>query len=72
MEMVPFDAKAEPDRFSTSDEIRAALSFVPALSVELKSDRLWEVASDLGGHVLIETEDEEVLALLERLDSTAN
>jgi hypothetical protein len=72
MEMRPFDAKAEPDRFSTSDEIRAALSFMPGLTVELENDRLWEVASDLGGHVLIETEDDEVLALLERLDTTAN
>jgi hypothetical protein len=72
MEIGPFDAKAKPDRFSTCDEIRAALSFMPDLSVELGNERLWEVASDLGGHVLIEAEDDEVLTLLERLDSTTN
>jgi len=72
MEIGPFDAKAEPDRFSTSDEIRAALSFLPDFSVEFENNRLWEVASDLGGHVLIENEDSEVLTLLENLDTTAN
>jgi hypothetical protein len=72
MEIGPFDAKAEPDRFSTSDEIRAALSLLPDFSVEFENDRLWEVASDLGGHVLIENEDSEVLTLLEKLDMTAN
>jgi hypothetical protein len=70
MEMAPFDAKAGPDRFSTSDEIRAALSFLPDLLVECANDRLWEVPSDLGGHVLIE--EDEVLTLLEKLDTTAN
>jgi hypothetical protein len=72
MQMGPFEAKAGPDRFSTCDEIRAALSFLPDLSPECQSDRLWEVASDLGGHVLIDTEDPEVLTLLEKLDPTAN
>ena len=72
MEIVPFDATAQPDRFATCEEIREALSFIPDLSVQFRGDRLWEVPSDLGGHVLIESEDEKVLALLERLDPTAN
>jgi hypothetical protein len=72
MEIAPFDAKAGPDRFATCDEIRAALSYMPDLSLGLVRSKPWEVASDLGGHVLIESEDEEVLALLERLDATAN
>ena len=45
MEMGTIDAKAEPDRFSTCDEIKAALSFMPDLIVEGANDRLWEVAS---------------------------
>jgi len=72
MEIVPFDANAEPDRFATCEEIREALSFMPDFSVQLRNDRLWEVPSDLGGHVLIEGEDEKILALLEGLDPTAN
>jgi hypothetical protein len=72
MEIGPFDAQAEPDRFATCDEIREALSFMPDLSVQIRNDRLWEVPSDLGGHVLVESEDEKILALLERLDPTAN
>jgi len=72
MEMGPFDAKAEPDRFATCDEIRAALSFLPDISMELGDEGLWEVASDLGGHVLVESEDDKVVALLEKLDGNAN
>jgi hypothetical protein len=34
MEMGPFDVKAGPDRFSTTDEIRAALSTMPDLFAE--------------------------------------
>jgi hypothetical protein len=72
MEMGPFDVKAGPDRFSTTDEIRAALSFLPDLFAEGTNDRSWEVASDLGGYVIIDAEDDEVLALLEKLDAAAN
>ena len=71
MEMGPFDAKAGPDRFSTSDEIRAAISFLPEFFVEGNNKR-WEVASDLGGHVLIDMEEEEGLTLQDELDTTAN
>jgi hypothetical protein len=69
--MGPFDAKAGPDRFSTSDEIRAAISFLPDFFVE-ENNKHWEVASDLGGHVLIDIEEEEALTFLEKLDTTAN
>lgn len=72
MEMGSFDAQARPDRFSTSDEIRAALSFMPDFHMEAAQDELWEVESDLGGHVLIEAEDKEVLTLLEQLDARPN
>jgi hypothetical protein len=72
MEINPFDGKAEPDRFATFDEIREALSFMPELSVQLRNDRLWEVPSDLGGHVLIESEEEKIVALLDSLDTAAN
>jgi hypothetical protein len=72
MEMEPFDAKAGPDRFATSEEIRAAISFLPDLFMQSEKDNLWEVPSDLGGRVLIETEDVEVLTLMEKLDPTAN
>jgi hypothetical protein len=72
MEMGSVDAQAKPDRFSTSDEIRAALSFLPDFYVENSKDVLWEVESDLGGHVLIETEDESVLTLLEEFDTRPN
>lgn len=69
--MGPFDAKAGPDRFSTSDEIRAAISFLPEFFVE-GNNKQWEVASDLGGHVLIDMEEEEGLTLQDELDTTAN
>jgi hypothetical protein len=72
MEIAPFDAKAGPDRFSTSEEIRSALSFLPDLFVEDANDGLWEVASDLGGHVLIDLGEDEALILLEKLDETSN
>lgn len=71
MEMGPFDAKAGPDRFSTSDEIRAAISFLPEFFAE-GNNKQWEVASDLGGHVLIDMEEEEGLTLQDELDTTAN
>ena len=71
----PVDAQARPDRFSTSDEIQSALSSLPDFYVERGSDSLWEVPSDLGGRVLIETEEiegSEAFTLLEKLDTTAN
>ena len=72
MEMQPFEAKAGPDRFATSDEIRAALSFLPDSFMESAEDKPWEVASDFGGYVLIETEEDHGLTLLEKLDATVN
>jgi hypothetical protein len=72
MELGSVDAQAKPDRFSTSDEIRAALSFLPDFSMENAKDVLWEVESDLGGHVLIETEDEAIMTLAEELDTRPN
>lgn len=65
------EASAGLDRFATSDEIRAALSSLPGF-FECDKDALWEVQSDLGGSVLIETEGEAILTLLENLDTTAN
>lgn len=72
MEMGPFDAKAQPDRFSTCDEVRAALSFLPDCIAESDDDKVWEVPSDQGGHVLIEMEEEDVLTLYEKLDTAVN
>ena len=66
------DAPAKPDRFSTSDEIRAALSFLPDFYMENAKGVLWEVESDLGGHVLIDTEHEAIMTLLEELDTRPN
>ena len=45
---------AKPDRFATSDEVRAALSCLCDVLVESAEDTLWEVPSDLGGHVLVD------------------
>jgi hypothetical protein len=72
MEMKPFGAKAGPDRFATRDEIRAAISFLPDFFMQGPNDSLWEVASDLGGHVRIEVGEEEGLTLLDSLDSMDN
>jgi hypothetical protein len=70
--MGPFDAKSGSDRFSTCDEIRAALSCMPDSLMESAKDELWEVESDMGGHVLIETGDTEMLTMLEPVDPTVN
>ncbi len=72
MTLEALDSIAKPDRFATSDEVRAALSSMSDFLVETDEDTLWEVPSDLGGHVLIETEDEGILTLLETLDTAAN
>jgi hypothetical protein len=72
MTLETLDSRAKPDRFATSDEVRAALSSSSDFLVETDEDTLWEVPSDLGGHVLIETEQEGILTLLETLDLTAN
>ena len=72
MELGPSDVKAGPDRFSTTDEIRAALSSLPDLFAKGTNDRSWEVASDLGGYVIIHAKDDEVLALLQKLDAAAD
>jgi len=71
MEMGPFDVTTGSDRFSTCDEIRAALSSFPDFVVE-SPNSLWEVQSDLGGRVLIESEDIDALKVLEQLDSSVN
>jgi len=73
MEPRSFDAIAGPDRFATSDEIRAAICFLPDYFIEYVPETLWEVASDLGGHVLINMRDEdEVLTIVEKLDTALN
>jgi hypothetical protein len=72
MEMGPFGASIGSDRFSTCDEIRAALSCLPDFFLEAPTETVWEVESDLGGRVLIETDDAEVLTLLEKLDPAVN
>lgn len=72
MEMGPFDVTTGSDRFSTCDEIRAALSSFPDFVLESSTDSLWEVESDLGGRVLIEAEDVDSLKVLEQLDTTVN
>jgi hypothetical protein len=72
MEMEPFGAKAGPDRFATHDEIRAALSFLPDFLMPCAKDSLWEVTSDLGGHVRIKVEEDQGLTLLGSLESTVN
>ena len=72
MTVEPFDGKAGLDRLATNDEIRAALSSLPGFFAECDKDSMWEVESDLGGTVRIDTEREEILTLLDRLDTTAN
>jgi hypothetical protein len=72
MEKEPFDAKTGPDRFATSEEIRAALILVPDALIPWVPGGLWEVASDLGGHVLIDSETTLAFSLLETLDATVN
>jgi hypothetical protein len=56
------------------DEIQAALPFLPGIFIPAVTDNLWEVPSDLGGHILMdrETEDAAILALLEKSDTTAS
>ena len=72
MRLESFDAESRPDRLATNDEIRAALSLLPDFFVESEKDKLCEVASDLGGRVLVEPEEEGILSFLEKLDTTAN
>ena len=72
MEIRFLDASEGPDRFSTSEEIRAALSMFPNLLIGDTNERVYEVPSDMGGHVLIEFEEDLTLTLYERTDSTTN
>lgn len=74
MELGPFDTEAGPDRFATNDEIRTALSLLTDSFIACEKDNLWEVASDLGGRVLVEIEKEEdgALIFLEGLDAITN
>jgi hypothetical protein len=58
MNIKPFDAEEGVDRLATSEEIRAALYSVSDIFEECVLGDLWEVESDLGGHVLIETQNE--------------
>ena len=71
MTVEPLEATVGLDRFATNDEVRAALSSLPGF-FECEKDAFWEVESDLGGSVLVETGGEEILTLLEKLDTTAN
>ncbi len=74
METERLSVQAEPDRFATSDEIRAALSFLPDFFVQCEKGSIWEVESDVGGRLMIRTgeEDQESMILLEKLDATPN
>jgi hypothetical protein len=72
MEIRFLDAGEGPDRFSTNDEIRAALSSFPNLLTGDTNERVYEIPSDMGGHVLIEFEEDLTLTLYERLDLTEN
>lgn len=71
MTIETLEATSGLDRFATDDEIRAALSSLPGF-FECEKDAFWEVESDLGGSVHVETGGDEILALLEKLDTTAN
>ena len=73
MKIGPLIAQTGSDRFSTSDEVRAALCCLPDFLLEFSTEgSSWEVDMDLGGRVRIELEDVEVLRLLQGLDPTAN
>jgi hypothetical protein len=73
MEIGPLIAPDGSDRFSTSDEVRAALCCFPDFVLESSTEgSSWEVDLDLGGRVRVQLEDVEVLSLLESLDPTAN
>ena len=73
MDIGPSIAPAGSDRFSTSDEVRAALCCLPdfLLYASAKGSS-WNVDLDFGGQVRVEPEDVEVLRLLESLDAIAN
>ena len=71
MTVEPLEATEGLDRFATSDEVRAALSSLPGF-FECDKDALWEVESDFGGTVQIDADKDEILVLLEKLDTTAN
>jgi hypothetical protein len=72
MAMEPLDGIAAPDRFATTDEIRAALWTLREIHVGSVENSLWEVASDAGGLVLLEAEDVEALSLVDEIGATAN
>jgi hypothetical protein len=74
MEIGPLDAKTGLDRFATMDEIQAALMVVPDVFLPSESDNFWEVPSDRGGYVRIDTGDEgaSLLSLFEKLDTSTN
>ena len=66
------EPKAGPDRLSTGDEVRAAIAFFPDYLLQCAKATLHEVPSDTGGYVNIDTEEIEIIALVEHLDDTAN
>jgi hypothetical protein len=67
-----YEPGAGLDRISTSDEVRAAISFLPGYILECAKTALHEVPYDLGGYVNIDPNEAEILALVEHLDDTAN
>jgi hypothetical protein len=58
MKLEPSELNTGLDRLATNEEIRAAISLLPDCFVKSGKDRLFEVASDKGGYVLIEFDDE--------------
>jgi hypothetical protein len=67
-----FEPKAGLDRLSTSDEVRAAISFLPDYVLECAKATLHEVPSDMGGYINIDPEEIEIIALVEHLDERPN
>ena len=74
MEIGPLDANAGLDRFATMDEIQAALTVVPDMSLPCDTESFWEVRSDLGGYIRISTEAEgtSLLSMFEESDTQTN
>jgi hypothetical protein len=72
MEFGPVDAKADSDRFSTSDEVLVALFSLRDILVQSSRDTLWEVDSDNGIKGCEVAGAAELLRALEKLDGTIN
>jgi hypothetical protein len=72
MEFGPFEAKADADRFSTTDEVTVALSSLRDILLESSRDIVWAADSDNGLDGSAEAEVAELLRALEKLDGTIN